>query len=112
MVTQAKAFQVNVEDTVATLIDDMAAVSEVAVLGGYDHESVQGLEAIKAGHKIALVEIAEGEAVVKFGVPIGRARRRIQTGEWVHLHNIESLHDERSGTLDPVTGAASDTIYS
>lgn len=109
--SEAKAFQIHAGDTVATLIDDLETAGEVAVLGGFECDRVTAREAIQAGHKVALVEIPEGEAVIKFGVTIGRASRRIEPGEWVHLHNIESQHDERSGSLDQETGVATDTEY-
>lgn len=48
-------------------------------------------EAIELGHKVALVAIAQGALVRKFGVPIGRATRAIAPGEHVHVHNLESL---------------------
>ncbi|MCS6780956.1 MAG: UxaA family hydrolase [Geminicoccaceae bacterium] len=48
-------------------------------------------EPIELGHKVALLPIAEGALVHKFGVPIGRATRPIAPGEHVHVHNLESL---------------------
>ena len=47
---------------------------------------------IPFGHKIALVPIDAGAAVIKFGVPIGRAKAAITPGEHVHVHNIESAY--------------------
>ena len=47
---------------------------------------------IPFGHKIALTPIAAGADVVKFGVPIGRARASIEQGQHVHVHNIESTY--------------------
>ncbi len=44
---------------------------------------------IPPGHKIALREIAEGEAVTKYGQIIGFARGRIAPGDHVHTHNVE-----------------------
>lgn len=49
-------------------------------------------DAIPFGHKIALAPIAAGAEVVKFGVPIGRAKTSIATGEHVHVHNLESAY--------------------
>jgi altronate hydrolase len=49
---------------------------------------VAARESIPVGHKVALVEIAEGECVRKYGHPIGIASRRIAAGEHVHLHNL------------------------
>ena len=40
------------------------------------------------GHKYARRAIAAGEAVVKYGMPIGHATRDIAAGEHVHVHNL------------------------
>ncbi len=45
---------------------------------------------IAAGHKIALVPIAAGENVVKYGYPIGTAQVDIAAGDWVHTHNLKT----------------------
>ena len=42
---------------------------------------------IPFGHKVARQEIAEGQAVIKYGVAIGKATKTIQSGEHVHVHN-------------------------
>ncbi|MBR3084855.1 MAG: altronate dehydratase [Kiritimatiellae bacterium] len=42
------------------------------------------------GHKYALADIPRGARVVKYGMPIGRATRRIARGELVHVHNLAS----------------------
>ncbi|MCR5752991.1 MAG: altronate dehydratase family protein [Kiritimatiellae bacterium] len=42
------------------------------------------------GHKYALRDIAEGEDVVKYGMPIGHATRAIRKGEHVHVHNVKT----------------------
>jgi len=39
---------------------------------------------VPQGHKVALVDIAEGEAVRRYGVPIGHALKAIPAGSWVH----------------------------
>jgi len=48
-------------------------------------------EAIGEGHKVAVDEIAPGDAVRKYGWPIGRAMARIAAGAHVHTHNVETL---------------------
>lgn len=45
-------------------------------------------DAIAFGHKLALRDIAEGEAITKFGWPIGAATRAVRAGEHVHSHNL------------------------
>ena len=42
------------------------------------------------GHKYALRDIAEGENVIKYGMPIGHATRAIKKGEHVHVHNVKT----------------------
>ena len=48
---------------------------------------------IPPGHKTARRLIASGEAVVKYGRPIGRASRDIKPGEWAHTHNVVTCLD-------------------
>lgn len=108
---QLKCFQICREDNVATLLQDVAEAADVIVTGDAACEDVRAKEPIRAGHKIALRPIAEGEAVVKYGFPIGEAARPIAEGEWVHLHNCRSRYDERSSELDLQTGVRGETRY-
>ena len=41
------------------------------------------IEQIPQGHKVALADIAEGEAIVRYGEVIGRAAAPIARGSWV-----------------------------
>jgi altronate dehydratase small subunit len=102
-----RAFQIQAEDNVATLMDD-AQVGTVDILGA-GKSTISAAEQIARGHKIALRDIAANEAVIKFGVRIGHVTRAIPRGAWVHLHNLASDLDERSGTLDLHSGAPTDT---
>ena len=45
---------------------------------------------IEDGHKYALVDIKEGEDIIKYGQPIGHAICDIKKGEHVHTHNIKT----------------------
>ena len=45
---------------------------------------------VPMGHKIALVDIPAGSAVVKYGYPIGIATEDIKAGDFVHTHNLRS----------------------
>lgn len=102
-----RAFQIQMSDNVATLLDD-ADASEIEILGARPGR-LPSLEKISRGHKIALRDIAANESVTKFGVRIGHATRPIKCGAWVHLHNLASDLDERSSTLDLHSGAPTDT---
>ena len=105
-----QCFQVNPRDNVATLLEN-AAAEMIQVVANDTAATVQLCGPIKHGHKVAVTEIKEGEAIVKYGVRIGHAMQDIRRGEWVHLHNCASDFDERSGTLDGETGAPTDTKY-
>ena len=107
MYPMTRAFQIHVTDNVATLLDD-ADGGAVEILGAQPGK-VLAQEKIFRSHKIALRDIAANEAVIKYGVRIGHATQAIPRGAWVHLHNLASDLDERSGTLDLHSGAPTDT---
>lgn len=89
----ARALQIEADDMVATMIDPVAP-GGVVTIGGRD---IVACDAIERGHKIALGDIAAGEALIKYGVPVGRTRAPIAPGEHVHSHNLET---GLSGTLE------------
>ena len=43
------------------------------------------------GHKIALTEIHGGEQITKYGEEIGIATQEIKPGDYVHVHNLDSM---------------------
>ena len=45
---------------------------------------------IPIGHKLAIVPIADGDTIVKYGVDIGRAVADIGVGAHAHVHNIKT----------------------
>jgi len=82
--TVAAVLRVHPLDVVAVALRDLAA-GEVVALG--DH-ALAAREPIARGHKLALVDIAAGAAVTKYGHPIGTASADIAAGAWVHSHNL------------------------
>lgn len=52
---------------------------------------------LEDGHKYALVDIKEGENIIKYGNPIGHATCDIKKGEHVHTHNTKT---NLSGNLE------------
>lgn len=80
----ADAWQVDPADNVATLLRDVAVGDQVALAD----RSIFARAAIPRGHKLALVPIASGAVIVKYGFPIGIARRAISPGEHVHVQNV------------------------
>lgn len=74
------------DDNVGTAVDDLTAGDEL----DYDGERVVLAEDVPFGHKVALSQLAAGDAVRKYGEVIGTATTAIDVGEWVHTHNCES----------------------
>jgi altronate hydrolase len=70
-------------DDVATALRPLAPGETV--------DGIEIVEAIPAGHKVALGQLARGAAVRKFGWRIGRATQAIRAGAHVHSHNLETL---------------------
>lgn len=52
------------------------------------------VEQVTLGHKVASREIAAGETITKYGMPIGVAIQDIARGAHVHVHNIASRYTE------------------
>jgi len=72
--------------------DDVAvarsAIAAGAALAGPDG-SLQALDDIPAGHKIATRAVAAGDPVRKYGQVIGVASIPIAAGQHVHVHNLD-----------------------
>src|SRR5689334_19538137 len=71
---------------------DNVAVARVPVPAGTDLTidglPVRTVDAIPAGHKVALWDIAAGEVVERYGQVIGRAKEEIAAGRHIHTHNL------------------------
>lgn len=106
----ANAFVIHPDDNVATLMDD-AGAGPIELIGASAHDTIVAHAPISYGHKVALRDVSQGGAILKYGIRIGHATCDIHAGEWVHLHNIASDFDERAATLDMTTGAPTDTRY-
>lgn len=73
-----KLLQIHPDDNVAVALSPVAA------------GELSAQEPIPQGHKLALRDIAAGEAIIKYGNPIGYAASDISEGHWVHTHNVRT----------------------
>lgn len=105
------AFQIESKDNVATALTELK-IGAVHLRGDAKEPTIEAMEDISVGHKIALRDIKEGEEIFKYATVIGKATRDIPKGTWVHLHCMRSCYDERSSHLDIHTGAPTDIVYS
>ena len=82
----ADFIKINENDNVAVALEVIPEHTALNV-GGTD---VTTAMEIPAGHKFALVDIAEGTPVVKYGFRIGNATAAVKKGEWIHTHNLKT----------------------
>ena len=73
-------------DNVAVALADLAEGTEVTV----DGQAVILRQAVSRGHKFALCDIAQGENVIKYGLPIGHTLVDVAAGEHIHAHNTRT----------------------
>ena len=45
---------------------------------------------IPLGHKIAMIDLKEGDTILKYGHDIGKVVKPIKKGEHVHVHNVKT----------------------
>ena len=94
--------QINEKDNVAVAIEAINKGDKVLVAG----VEIEAIEDIPAGHKMTLKDFAEGEAVIKYGNPIGYTKEAVKKGQWIHTHNIKTgLSDLLEYSYNPVTPA-------
>lgn len=78
---QDRVLRLDETDNVVVALSDLAPGTPV---GG----QVRCRQRIPAGHKVAVAAMDPGDAVVKYGQPIGVATRAVRPGDHVHTHNL------------------------
>jgi altronate dehydratase len=84
--TPRRAYRLNDLDNVAVALDDLYP-GEVLEL---PHGRIVVAAPVPFGHKVAVMAVAPGEEVRKYGEVIGLASAPIHPGDHVHVHNVES----------------------
>ncbi len=93
-----KMIHIHKRDNVFIALEDMQPGDQLSA----DAITIEVVEPITRGHKIAIADIKEGEPVIKYGMPIGFATKDIQKGQHVHVHNIKTtLSDVIEYTYNP-----------
>ncbi|WCE05336.1 galactarate dehydratase [Pseudoxanthomonas sp. JBR18] len=75
---QWRSIRLRPEDNVAVVVNDGGAPA-----GATFEDGVTTLEPVPQGHKVALVDIGKGQAVLRYGTAIGYANANIARGAWV-----------------------------
>ena len=82
-----EVLKISAGDSVAVALVALNAGAELDVEG----QKVVLATDVPAGHNYALKDIAQSEAVIKYGYPIGQAKCDIAVGSHVHVHNLKTL---------------------
>lgn len=86
-----RALKIEPNDNVAVVIQDVYEGDAVDI---QNNEIIEAKEFIKQGHKIAIKDIQEGAMVIKYGVPIGKAKKNIYCGEHIHTNNLLDITEQ------------------
>ena len=78
-------------DNVAVCLSERKAGEVVEVDLSGETRCITLMDDIPFAHKFSLADIGMGESIIKYGEVIGKASTLIQTGQWVHVHNVESV---------------------
>jgi len=82
-----KGVALDSRDNVGMVIEQVFAGDEVKFSNGAVIKSIHDLT---MPHKMAIVDIAEGDPIIKYGEVIGYATAHVKQGEFVHVHNLDS----------------------
>lgn len=87
----------NEGDMVAVAVQDVAPGECRVVFMDSDREArIEVTEEVPLGHKVALIDLAEGVEVIEYGVRVALTRLPINAGQLVHVHNVRSARWQNS----------------
>ena len=90
---QATFLKINPADSVVVCLVEKKKGEVINI----DGKEVVLAQDTPAGHKVLIQDVAEGEDIIKYGYPIGHARKSMKAGEWVNENNLKT---NLSGTLE------------
>ncbi|MBG0774914.1 MAG: UxaA family hydrolase [Desulfovibrionaceae bacterium] len=77
------------KDNVGCAVEDIVAGDEVSYTVDGRTATFIAKDAVPFGFKAALQDIPAGGDIIKYKEVVGKAAMAIQTGECVHVHNVE-----------------------
>lgn len=90
---KASFLKINPADSVVVCLRAMKAGETVSA----DGRVITLLQDVPAGHKVLIEDKNEGEDIIKYGYPIGHAKKNLKAGEWVDENNLKT---NLAGTLE------------
>ena len=85
-----KAVILNAKDNVATALADLKSGDILELETGGKTMAIKLTAPVPFGHKFSLTNIESGSPIIKYGETIGIATAAIQSGDYVHIHNVVS----------------------
>lgn len=90
---KASFLKINPADSVVVCLRAMKAGETISA----DGKEITLLQDVPAGHKVLIEDKNEGEDIIKYGYPIGHAKKDLKAGEWVNENNLKT---NLAGTLE------------
>ncbi len=90
---KASFLKINPADSVVVCLRAMKAGETVSA----DGKVITLLQDVPAGHKVLIEDKNEDEDIIKYGYPIGHAKKNLKAGEWVNENNLKT---NLAGTLE------------
>lgn len=90
---KASFLKINPADSVVVCLRAMKTGETVSA----DGKVITLLQDVPAGHKVLIEDKNEGEDIIKYGYPIGHAKKNLKAGEWVNENNLKT---NLAGTLE------------
>ena len=79
MAIEPRVIRMTPQDNVAIVVNDGGLPAGTSLGDG-----LSLLDKVPQGHKVSLLDLKKGEAVLRYNVPIGYAKQDIAAGRWVH----------------------------
>jgi len=96
-------------DNVAIVVTTGGLKSGSQVRKHRNAPAVTLVNTVPQGHKVALVDIAAGQPVLRYNVSIGTAKQNIQAGSWVHERLLDMPTARHFDNLPMATAAVPST---
>lgn len=84
------AVLLNDNDMVVTVTSPISCGDEITFGLNGKTSTVKAVSNIPINHKVAIINLKKGDAVLKYGEKIGYAAADIKVGEHVHTDNLDS----------------------
>ena len=78
-VNEPRLIRVHAKDNVAVVVNEGGLPAGTKLASGLELR-----EAIPEAHKVTLADLAQGDAIMRYGVTIGYANRAVARGSWLH----------------------------